>query len=192
MREGGPDSSTEDEVAWIVTGMPGAGKSTVSHALAAALPRAARIRADDLNAMIVTGAVWPLGRPADEAERQVELCYRNLGALAHNFVASGFTTIIDCVLPDRDHLDRLLRQLPGQHARLVVLAPGEAACRDRNAGRSTDEQFDFDGYRELDATMRAGFGDRGRWIDSANLTGEQTVRTILQQVAIVSSDGSVR
>jgi predicted kinase len=191
MREGGLDSSA-DEVAWIVTGMPGAGKSTVSRLVAAALPRAVRIRADDLNAMIVSGAVWPLGRPADEAERQVELCYRNLGALAHNFTASGFTTIVDCVLPDGDHLDRLLRQLPQQRARLVVLAPGEAACRDRNAARNTDEQFDFDGYSQLDATMRAGFGDQGQWIDSADLTGEQTVRTILQQDAIVSSDSSVR
>lgn len=191
MREGGLDSSA-DEVAWIVTGMPGAGKSTVSRLVAAALPRAVRIRADDLNAMIVSGAVWPLGHPADEAERQVELCYRNLGALAHNFTASGFTTIVDCVLPDGDHLDRLLRQLPQQRARLVVLAPGEAACRDRNAARSPDEQFDFDGYRKLDATMRAGFGDQGQWIDSADLTGEQTVRTILQQVANVSSDSSVR
>ncbi|WIE62222.1 AAA family ATPase [Curtobacterium sp. MCLR17_032] len=191
MREGGLDSSA-DEVAWIVTGMPGAGKSTVSRLVAAALPRAVRIGADDLNAMIVSGAVWPLGHPADEAERQVELCYRNLGALAHNFTASGFTTIVDCVLPDGDHLDRLLRQLPQQRARLVVLAPGEAACRDRNAARSEDEQFDFDGYRELDATMRVGFGDQGQWIDSADLTGEQTMRTILEQVAIVSSDSSVR
>lgn len=191
MREGGLDSSA-DEVAWIVTGMPGAGKSTVSPLVAAALPRAVRIRADDLNAMIVSGAVWPLGRPADEAERQVELCYRNLGALARNFTASGFTTIVDCVLPDGDHLDRLLRQLPQQRARLVVLAPGEAACRDRNAARGTDEQFDFDSYSQLDATMRAGFGDQGQWIDSADLIGEQTVRTILQQVAIVSSDSSVR
>lgn len=191
MREGGLDSSA-DEVAWIVTGMPGAGKSTVSRLVAAALPRAVRIGADDLNAMIVSGAVWPLGHPADEAERQVELCYRNLGALAHNFMASGFTTIVDCVLPDGDHLDRLLRQLPQQRARLVVLAPGEAACRDRNAARSEDEQFDFDGYRELDATMRVGFGDQGQWIDSADLNGEQTMRTILEQVAIVSSDSSVR
>lgn len=191
MREGGLDSSA-DEVAWIVTGMPGAGKSTVSRLVAAALPRAVRIGADDLNAMIVSGAVWPLGHPADEAERQVELCYRNLGALAHNFTASGFATIVDCVLPDGDHLDRLLRQLPQQRARLVVLAPGEAACRDRNAARSTDEQFDFDGYRELDATMRVGFGDQGQWIDSADLNGEQTMRTILEQVAIVSSDSSVR
>lgn len=164
---------------WIVTGMPGSGKSTVTRALAAALPRAARIAADDLNAMIVSGAVWPLGHPADEAARQVELCRRNTGSLAHNFAASGFTPVIDVVLPDGDHLERLVRQLPQQRARLVVLAPGEAACRARNAARSADEQFDFDGYGELDAAMRAGFGDRGQWIDSVDLSVEETVRAIL-------------
>lgn len=188
MRETAGDNAFSTTTPWIVTGMPGSGKSTVTRALAAALPRSARIAADDLNAMIVSGAVWPLGYPADEAARQVELCHRNTGSLARNFAVSGFTPVIDIVLPDGDHLDRLLRQLPQQRARLVVLAPGETACRARNDGRDTDEQFEFDGYGELDASMRAGFGDRGRWIDSVDLSVEETVRAILRASTVLAFD----
>lgn len=170
----------------IVTGVPGAGKSTVSRGLAHEFPRAARVAADDLNAMILSGAVWPLGQPASDARRQIDLCYRNLAALATNFSDAGFVTIIDCVLPDRVHLDRLMTLLAEgrgpreSHGRtsLVVLAPGEAACRARNARRAPEDRFDFDGYDELDRSMRQDFGDRGWWLDTSSLTAEATVRVI--------------
>jgi dephospho-CoA kinase len=54
----------------IVTGMPGAGKSTVTRLAAELLPQAARMDGDFVNRLVVSGRVWALGEPADE----VELC----------------------------------------------------------------------------------------------------------------------
>lgn len=162
----------------IVTGAPGAGKSSVSRGLAARLPRAARISADDLHAMIVSGGVWPLGRPRSEAVRQVDLCHRQIGVITTEFAAAGFDTVIDCVLPDGAHLEQLLRQLPPTTTSLVVLAPGGAVCRARNEGRPAEERFDFDDHVSLDASMQEGFGDRGWWLDTGELGLEATIQLI--------------
>ena len=85
----------------IVSGMPGAGKSTVTAHAAQLLPRAAQVKGDDVNQMILSGRVWFMGTPKDEALRQYELCKRNMCALANNFVDFGFTVFMDTVVQDR-------------------------------------------------------------------------------------------
>ncbi|RZU13599.1 hypothetical protein EV645_4446 [Kribbella rubisoli] len=73
------------EPCFLVTGMPGAGKSTVTRLVAEQLPRSARLGGDEFNQLIVNGFVWALAEPADEAARQVELLHRNLCAPADRF-----------------------------------------------------------------------------------------------------------
>ena len=66
----------------LVTGMPGAGKTTIARLASRALPRAAWVGGDVVNAMISNGRVPFNGMPADEAARQGELCNRQMCALA--------------------------------------------------------------------------------------------------------------
>jgi predicted kinase len=165
----------------LVTGMPGAGKSTVTRLVGRRLERAARLGGDEVNGMIVSGFVWALGEPADEAARQVELLHRNLCALADNFCDAGFTPLIDAMIPSRERLDFFLDRLAPRRVLFVVLAPGIEACRYRNTIRDPDERFDFDGYDALEADMKREFGDVGWWFDTAGLTPDETADRIVRE-----------
>ena len=165
----------------IVSGMPGAGKSTVTALAARLLPRAAQVKGDDVNQMILSGRVGFMQEPADEALHQDELCNRNMCSLAGNFVDFGFTTLMDTVVADRAELDFLLDLLRPRPVRLVTLAPGVEVCRHRNATRDPDEHFEFDGYHRLDRDMRRELGDVGWWFDTSALTPAETAAQLVRE-----------
>ena len=167
----------------IVTGMPGAGKSTVSTLAARMLPRAARVKGDDVNEMILAGRVPFNAEPADEAARQDELRNRNMCSLANNFIDFGFTVFMDTVVADRVELDSLRELLAPRPARLVVLAPGIDVCRQRNATREPiSERWEFDGYERLEARMRSDVAPFGWWFDTAALTPQDTATRLVADV----------
>lgn len=161
--------------------MPAAGKSTVTRLVASQLARACRLDGDAVNEMIVSGRVWALGEPADEAVRQVELCNRNLCDLAANFTDAGFTAVIDWVIPDRKQLRFFVETLAPRPVLFVVLAPGPQVCRERNTTRDPEQRFDFHGYEDLEAAMRRELGDSGWWFDTSMLTPEQTADQIVAE-----------
>ncbi len=167
----------------IVTGMPGAGKTTITCLVAESLPRGAQVGGDAVNAMIRSGYVWFMGAPTEEALRQDELCNRNMCCLANNFVDFGFTVLMDSVLADRSELDFFMALMSPRPVRLVVLDPGIDVCRARNEGREPEDQFEFDGYERLEAEMKREFGDIGWWLDTAALTAQQTADRVVAEVA---------
>lgn len=133
---------------------------------------------------MASGYVWPLGEPADEAARQVRLLHTNLCALAANFADAGFTPVIDLVVPDGEQLASYRAALASYRLLLVVLDPGTDVCRHRNDIRPPEAQFFFDGYDELRASMRRGFGDLGWWFDTSGLDAAQTAQRVLDESAV--------
>jgi predicted kinase len=176
---------TTDDVSGcvIVTGMPGAGKTTTSSLVAGLMPRATQVSGDAVNGMIRSGYVWFMGQPTEEALRQDELCNRNMCSLANNFIDFGFTVLMDTVLADRSELDFFLALMSPRPVRLVVLDPGIEVCKARNAGRDPEDQFDFDGYERLQEDMHREFGGVGWWLDTSAMTADQTARRLAGELA---------
>lgn len=188
-----PTSSLDHGAACLlVTGAPGAGKSTVSRLVAQALTRSALLRGDFVSRLVVSGHVWALGEPADEAARQTRLCNDNLVSLARNLVAAGFTPVIDWVVPDRAQLDVFVDGLGDLGLRLLVLDPGAPTCRARNEERAPEEQFFFDGHEALTAAMRAGFAELGWWFDTSALTAAETAAHVVDDAYALAGRGLLR
>jgi predicted kinase len=166
----------------IITGMPGAGKTTITDLAARRLPQAAQVGGDVVNMMIRSGFVWFMGEPAEEAFRQDELCNRNMCSLANNFIDFGFTVLLDTVLADRPELDFFIALMSPRPVRLVVLDPGIDVCRRRNATRPREEQFAFDGYERLEEDMKREFSDVGWWLDTSAMTADETADRLVSEL----------
>ncbi|MBI4973610.1 AAA family ATPase [Candidatus Roizmanbacteria bacterium] len=76
----------------IITGPPGAGKSTISKLYAQKQPNCVRIETDDMRHMVVSPhkAPWQ----GEEGNRQLKLGIRNTCLLTHEFIKEGFEVVI--------------------------------------------------------------------------------------------------
>jgi len=128
----------------VISGVPGAGKSSVAGLVADSLPRSAVPDADALARMVRSGWVGPIGEPADEARAQLRLRTRNVCLLAGSFAEAGFFPVIDHVVADREMLEAMLGWLQPRPVWFVTLAPDLSTARARNATRPERERIDYD------------------------------------------------
>ncbi|WDG32578.1 phosphotransferase [Streptomyces sp. CA-278952] len=168
----------------LLIGIPGSGKSTVAAALADRFAASAHIEVDALQELIVSGGRWPSPDGDEEADRQIFLRARNACLLAGSFAAAGFLPVIDDVVVRRAHLDFYRATLTGVPLHRVVLAPGAAKALERNLAR--DKTLTTD-WSPLDDIMRAELADEKIWIDSAELTVDETVDAVLSATGLTPS-----
>jgi adenylylsulfate kinase-like enzyme len=164
--------------ALLITGIPGAGKSTVARLVAARLPRAACIEAEDVQAMIVSGAVWPGEEPTDEAGRQLRARAFHTALLARSFFDAGFVPVVAEIVVVPSRLAIYQEIFGDRPLRLVTLAPTVDVALERD--RRRDKPTVGDRFAHLDAEQREQLGGVGLWIDSSHMTAAETVETILR------------
>ncbi|GAB3213770.1 AAA family ATPase [Marinactinospora thermotolerans] len=173
---------------FLITGIPGSGKSTVARALAQRFELGAHIEVDRLQEFIVSGGRWPGPEPEEEADRQLFLRARNAALLADSYVDAGVVPVIDDVVVLRPHLDFYRKAVSRTPLTLIVLAPAPEVTTRRNRERDKTlvEDWSF-----LDEAMRGQIPDEGVWIDNAELTVDQTVDEILRITGIGGGKGRV-
>ena len=161
----------------VVSGLPGAGKSTVARRLAERHPRAAHIEADTLQRMIVSGAEWPAADAAlnPEAARQLRLRVTNACLLARSYATAGFVAIIDDIFVG-ERVANLREDLAGAPFRFVMLNPSLDVLHERNVQRTKRDAFEQ--ASALYDALQTQTEHFGIWIDSSTQTPAQTVSAI--------------
>ena len=163
---------------WLISGIPGAGKTSVSRSLAERLPRAAHIEADLVRHMVVSGYLAPGGEPLAESDAQLELGAHNAALIADSFMATGFTPLVDDVVLHLQ-LARYRKVLYRWPIRLVVLAPGVEVAIERDRERA--EKHVAARFAYLDDAFRQQMKGLGLWLDTSGLSVAETVGVIMQR-----------
>ncbi|MFJ2669368.1 AAA family ATPase [Streptomyces sp. NPDC087525] len=168
---------------FVLTGIPGSGKSTVSALLARRFDPAVLIEGDTLRRLVVTGRAEMTPDPSPAALRQYGLRLRHLAHLTRSYAAEGFTVVAEDNLLGR-YLEEFVGLLGGVHPRhVIVLAPDSDTVLRRDAGRAA-RAYDKGGWTapELDRVFRRDTAQLGLWIDTSGQRARETVEDILARL----------
>lgn len=168
---------------WVLTGSPGAGKSSVAHALLQHYPHGLHLPIDDLRELVVSGLVGPSLDHPPEATRQFALARRAAAFHARLYAEAGFAVVIDDVLWPAD-LATMAVHWQGLEVRPVFLRPALEVAQARNAAR-TSKAYDTLNLVTMITDLHplmppADYQEMGwRVLDTSNFNVEQTVELLL-------------
>jgi adenylylsulfate kinase-like enzyme len=168
---------------WLITGAPGAGKSTVADALCQRFPLAVHIPVDDIRDWVRSGFSSPVEWTA-ETDRQFALARRGAARVAADYADAGFVAVLDDVIRE-SHLDQYTDHLGNAAIRKVLLNPSLETVLARNAapGRKPFDSSVLEAAcRGLHPLLAAENTIEHGWIvvDSTRLNLDQTVDAIVR------------
>lgn len=169
----------EPAVGFVVTGVMAAGKSTVAELLARRFERGVHVRGDLFRKMIVRGRDPITPELGDEALRQLDLRQRIAASVANDYWRDDFTVVLQDVYAGAG-LANVVGRIEISPLYVVVLNPRPDVVAAREQQRTKS------GYGEWDVeSLCASFAEEtphiGLWLDTSELTPDETVEKILLQ-----------
>ena len=174
---------------YVVTGIQAAGKSTVAQALAERLPGpSVHVHGDQFRRWIVNGRVDMAPDADPEAVRQLRLRYALAARTCDSYAAAGFAVVLQDVILG-EHLERVAAAIRARPLHVIVLAPRPdvVLAREGLRAKNSDDAWTV---AALDRVLRTETPQVGSWIDSSDLTVEETVAEILRVTGSATRPGT--
>lgn len=168
-----------EKAIYVITGVMASGKSTVAEALARRLEKCVHLRGDIFRRMVVTGREDMCENPSKEALRQLDMRYSITAKVAIEYYNNDFTVVVqDNFLGEKLlYFVELLKPYPTY---VIVLNPDIETIKQREQNR---DKKGYIGYTVeslyksfLEETPRIGL-----WLDTTNMSVEETVSEILRR-----------
>lgn len=166
----------------LLTGPPGAGKTTVAGLVARSFERGVHLKGDDFFHAIVSGYVPPW---LPESHEQNQVVIEAIAVAARAYALGGYQVVLDGLVTPW-FLDAFMDHVfhPDLELHYVVLRPTEATCVARAAARGDGELTQTGPVR----TMYEPFRDVGTYERQLlDTTGEAPAATAARVIALVSS-----
>jgi tRNA uridine 5-carbamoylmethylation protein Kti12 len=165
----------------VVTGPPGAGKTTAARLIADALSPSVHLHADDFWDYIRSGRIPP---HLPESKQQNELVMQIVAETAIRYAGGGYRVVVDGIVgPWFIGVFRTLAAESDSSLHYFVVRPDASIARDRAMSRPFPVLTDDEPVRKMHAEF-SGLGSFEAYVlDNSRQTAEETARLVIERVA---------